>query len=157
MINWKNKGLVLSSTNYSETSLILKVFTDKHGIRKGLVKGGKVLKKSNPKKCLILVEKYFFLFFCSFAKGVWKTFPRHLGVFWRSFWHFFVDSQQILIFEIGTKRINRRCFSRDFRFCNKRFPSTTCSNTYRVALLDMRFTCSHICCFGSRSLLHFGR
>ena len=47
MINWKNKGLVLSSTNYSETSLILKVFTDKHGIRKGLVKGGKVLKKSN--------------------------------------------------------------------------------------------------------------
>ena len=47
MIIWKNKALVLSKTNYSETSLILKVFTDNKGIQKGLVKGGKKLKKSN--------------------------------------------------------------------------------------------------------------
>ena len=47
MITWKNKALVLSKINYSETSLILKIFTDKKGIRKGLVKGGKNIKKSN--------------------------------------------------------------------------------------------------------------
>ena len=47
MIIWKNKALVLSKTNYSETSLILKVFTDKKGIQKGLVKGGKKIFKSN--------------------------------------------------------------------------------------------------------------
>ncbi len=47
MITWKNKALVLSTINYSETSLILKVFTDKKGIQKGLVKGGKNIKKSH--------------------------------------------------------------------------------------------------------------
>ena len=47
MITWKNKALVLSKINYSETSLILKVFTDKMGVRTGLVKGGKIIKKSN--------------------------------------------------------------------------------------------------------------
>ena len=47
MIIWKNKAIVLSKTNYSENSLILKIFTDKNGIQKGLVKGGKNIKKSN--------------------------------------------------------------------------------------------------------------
>ena len=47
MIIWKNKAIVLSKTNYSENSLILKIFTDKNGIQKGLVKGGKNIQKSN--------------------------------------------------------------------------------------------------------------
>ena len=47
MIVWKNRALVLSKINYSETSLILTVFTDKSGIQKGLVKGGKNIFKSN--------------------------------------------------------------------------------------------------------------
>ncbi len=47
MIIWKNKAIVLSKTNYSESSLILKIFTDKNGIQKGLVKGGKNIQKSN--------------------------------------------------------------------------------------------------------------
>jgi len=44
---WKNRAIVLSKINYSETSLILKVFTEKKGIRRGLVKGGKKINKSN--------------------------------------------------------------------------------------------------------------
>ncbi len=47
MIIWDDEGLILSSINYSETSLILKVFTRKHGIQKGFVRGAKSKKKSN--------------------------------------------------------------------------------------------------------------
>tara|TARA_Y100001970_G_C14129129_1_gene800662 strand:- start:8 stop:721 length:714 start_codon:yes stop_codon:yes gene_type:complete len=47
LIVWKNKALVLSKINYSETSLILKIFTEKKGIQTGLVRGGKNIKKSN--------------------------------------------------------------------------------------------------------------
>ena len=47
MIIWKDKAIVLSKINYSETSLILKVFTLNKGIQNGLVKGGKKLEKSN--------------------------------------------------------------------------------------------------------------
>ena len=47
MIIWDDEGLILSSINYSETSLILKVFTCKHGVQKGFVKGAKSKKKSN--------------------------------------------------------------------------------------------------------------
>lgn len=58
MVIWKNKALVLSKVNYSENSLILKVFTDKKGVQTGLVKGGKSLKKSNIYETgnLVLVE-----------------------------------------------------------------------------------------------------
>ena len=41
MNNWEDEGLILSRTKYSESSLILKVFSSKYGIRKGLVRGGK--------------------------------------------------------------------------------------------------------------------
>ena len=47
MVIWKDKAIVLSKINYSETSLILKVFTFNKGIQSGLVKGGKKLEKSN--------------------------------------------------------------------------------------------------------------
>ena len=47
MIIWDDEGLILSSINYSETSLILKVFTRKHGVQKGFVRGAKSKKKSN--------------------------------------------------------------------------------------------------------------
>ncbi len=47
MIIWDDEALILSSINYSETSLILKVFTQKHGVQKGFVKGGKNKKKSS--------------------------------------------------------------------------------------------------------------
>ena len=47
MIIWDDEGLILSSINYSETSLILKVFTYKHGVQKGFVRGAKSKKKSN--------------------------------------------------------------------------------------------------------------
>ena len=47
MIIWDDEGLILSSINYSETSLILKVFTHKHGVQKGFVRGAKSKKKSN--------------------------------------------------------------------------------------------------------------
>ena len=47
MIVWKDKAIVLSKINYSETSLILKVFTINKGIQTGLVRGGKKIKKSN--------------------------------------------------------------------------------------------------------------
>ena len=46
MIVWEDEALVLSSISFSESSLILKVFTCNHGIRKGLVKGGKSKKNS---------------------------------------------------------------------------------------------------------------
>ena len=41
MNNWEDDALILSRTYYSETSLILKVFSMHYGVRKGLVKGGK--------------------------------------------------------------------------------------------------------------------
>ena len=47
MIIWDDEGLILSSINYSETSLILKVFTRNHGVQKGFVRGAKSKKKSN--------------------------------------------------------------------------------------------------------------
>ena len=47
MIIWDDEGLILSSINYSETSLILKVFTHKYGVQKGFVRGAKSKKKSN--------------------------------------------------------------------------------------------------------------
>ena len=47
MIIWDDEGLILSSINYSETSLILKVFTCNHGVQKGFVRGPKRKKKSN--------------------------------------------------------------------------------------------------------------
>ena len=45
MIIWDDEGLILSSINYSETSLILKVFTHKNGVQKGFVRGAKSKKK----------------------------------------------------------------------------------------------------------------
>ena len=47
MIIWDDEGLILSSINYSETSIILKVFTCNHGVQKGFVRGAKSKKKSN--------------------------------------------------------------------------------------------------------------
>ena len=47
LIVWKDKALVLSKINYSETSLILKIFTLNRGIQTGLVKGGKKINTSN--------------------------------------------------------------------------------------------------------------
>ena len=47
MIIWEDEAIILSSVNYSETSLILKVFTKKHGVQKGFIKGAKSKKKSN--------------------------------------------------------------------------------------------------------------
>ena len=47
MIIWDDEGLILSSIDYSETSLIIKVFTCNHGVQKGLVRGAKSKKKSN--------------------------------------------------------------------------------------------------------------
>ena len=44
--NWEDDALVLSRTFYSETSLILKVFSKHYGVRKGLVKGGKKINAS---------------------------------------------------------------------------------------------------------------
>ena len=46
MIIWDDEALILSSINFSETSLILKVFTKNYGIQKGFVKGAKNKKKS---------------------------------------------------------------------------------------------------------------
>ena len=47
MIIWDDEGLILSSINYSETSMILKVFTCNRGVQKGFVRGAKSKKKSN--------------------------------------------------------------------------------------------------------------
>ncbi len=47
MIIWDDEGLILSSINYSETSIILKVFTRNHGVQKGFIRGAKSKKKSN--------------------------------------------------------------------------------------------------------------
>ena len=47
MIIWNDEGIILSSINYSETSLILKVFTYEHGIQKGFVRGAKRKNKTN--------------------------------------------------------------------------------------------------------------
>ena len=47
MIIWDDEGLILSSINYSETSLILKVFTCNHGVQKGFIRGAKRKKDSN--------------------------------------------------------------------------------------------------------------
>ncbi len=41
MSYWNDEALVLSRINYSETSIILKIFTKQHGIKKGMVRGGK--------------------------------------------------------------------------------------------------------------------
>ncbi len=47
MIIWEDEAIILSSVNYSETSLILKVFTKKYGVQKGFIKGAKSKKKCN--------------------------------------------------------------------------------------------------------------
>ena len=47
MIIWDDEGLILSSINYSEKSLILKVCTNKYGVQKGFIRGAKSKKKSN--------------------------------------------------------------------------------------------------------------
>ena len=47
MIIWDDEALILSYINYSETSIILKVFTKKYGVQKGFVKGAKNKKKSS--------------------------------------------------------------------------------------------------------------
>ena len=41
MSYWYDEALVLSRIDYSESSIILTVFTRNHGIRKGMVRGGK--------------------------------------------------------------------------------------------------------------------
>ena len=46
MILWEDEALVLSTLNYSETSIILKIFTKNNGLRKGLVKGAKSKNKN---------------------------------------------------------------------------------------------------------------
>lgn len=45
--NWEDEGLVLSRNYFSETSIILKVFSRNYGVRKGLVRGGKKTKNSH--------------------------------------------------------------------------------------------------------------
>ena len=47
MVIWEDEALILSSINYAESSLILKVFTKNYGVQKGLVKGAKRRKKNN--------------------------------------------------------------------------------------------------------------
>ena len=47
MIIWEDEALILSSIKYSETSLILKVFTKYHGVQRGFVKGAKNQKKGS--------------------------------------------------------------------------------------------------------------
>ena len=47
MIIWDDEGLILSYVHYSETSLILKVFTCNHGVQKGFIRGAKRKKDSN--------------------------------------------------------------------------------------------------------------
>ena len=46
MISWDDEAIILSYQNYSETSIILKVFTKNLGIRKGFVRGAKSKKKN---------------------------------------------------------------------------------------------------------------
>ena len=41
MIIWQDEALILSSQDFSDTSIILKVFSKNHGVRKGLVRGAK--------------------------------------------------------------------------------------------------------------------
>ncbi len=45
MIYWRDEALVLSRGSFSETSIILKVFTKNYGIRSGMVRGGRNKKK----------------------------------------------------------------------------------------------------------------
>ena len=48
MVEWRDEAIVLSRTNFSETSIVLKVFTRLYGVRKGFIKGGRSKKqKSN--------------------------------------------------------------------------------------------------------------
>lgn len=50
-MNWNDKGIIISKKKYGESSLILKVFTQNHGVYSGFVKGGlrKSKKGSNNK------------------------------------------------------------------------------------------------------------
>lgn len=50
-MNWNDKGIIISKKKYGESSLILKVFTQNHGVYSGFVKGGlrKTKKGSNNK------------------------------------------------------------------------------------------------------------
>lgn len=46
MILWEDEAIILSYQNYSETSIILKVFTQNLGVRKGFIKGAKSKNKN---------------------------------------------------------------------------------------------------------------
>ena len=46
MVLWEDEAIILSYQDYSETSIILKVFTKVYGVRKGLIKGDKSKKKN---------------------------------------------------------------------------------------------------------------
>ena len=46
MIIWQDESLILSSQDFSDTSIILKVFSKNHGVRKGLVRGAKKKNKA---------------------------------------------------------------------------------------------------------------
>ncbi len=41
MLIWQDEGIILSTKNFSESSLLIKVFTKNHGLSKGLVLGAK--------------------------------------------------------------------------------------------------------------------
>ena len=41
MIFWEDEAIILSYQDYSESSIILKVFTQNLGIRKGFIRGAK--------------------------------------------------------------------------------------------------------------------
>lgn len=47
MIVWDDDALILSYIKFSESSLILRVFTKNHGVQKGLVRGAKSKKNAN--------------------------------------------------------------------------------------------------------------
>ena len=46
MIFWEDEAIILSYKDYSETSIILKVFTKNLGVRKGFIRGAKSKKKN---------------------------------------------------------------------------------------------------------------
>ena len=55
MIHWEDEAIILSYQDYSESSIILKVFTQNLGIRKGFIRGAK---KKN-KTIFLKVETYY--------------------------------------------------------------------------------------------------
>ena len=55
MIFWEDEAIILSYQDYSESSIILKVFTQNLGIRKGFIRGAKKKKKT----IFLKVETYY--------------------------------------------------------------------------------------------------